>query len=294
MRDDVDILMITHRRPGYVALALPRLLSSADERTRVFLWHNGDDTETLKIVERHSGHPAVADVVVSPDNAGIREPTNWMWRQSTAAFVSKVDDDCLVSEDWLDRLRRVHAASERTGVVGSWRFYPEDFDPYAAMSKVQRLDRGVRLLRNHWVQGSGYLARRAWTSRVGVIRDDETFNDWCIRVALAGGVNGWAFPFVHEEHMDDPRSPWTMYTDDEVFLRFRPLSAHQTGVDTIEAWEGQMRRSAESLQHASLDLREYRGWRRTRRNAWARVRRAARTVRPIVLPDARSQPRTAG
>jgi GT2 family glycosyltransferase len=273
---DIDVLMITHRRPTYVDRSLSRLLDSADASTRVWLWHNGDDTDTLSVVQRHAGHPAVAELVTSEENAGIRGPTNWLWRRSAAAFVSKVDDDCLVDPDWVDKLRFVHRSSASVGVVGSWRFYDQDFDPTWAMAKVQRLPQGARILRNHWVQGSGYLARRSLVDTLGPIRETETFNDWCIRGARHGYINGWAIPFVHEEHMDDPRSPFTMYTDDEVFRRYRPLSAVQLGVDTVRQWEERMRESAQNLQRASLDLDEYSGWRPKVRQRWRQAQRRLR------------------
>jgi Glycosyl transferase family 2 len=272
--ESVDVLMITHRRPEYVELALPRLLDSADDATRVWLWHNGDDERTRAVVERHTSHPAVHQYHWSLENVGIRTPTNWMFESAAGAFVSKVDDDCLVAEDWLARLRHVHRAAVDTGVVGSWRFYDEDFDPVRAMRKVERLGPGARLMRNHWVQGSGYLARRRLVEQQGAIRDGETFNDWCIRAALAGARNGWAFPFVPEEHMDDPRSPHTLFTDDERFLALRPLSAKQTGVDSVAKWQAQMRTSARTVQAASLDPRLYRGPGLKARNASRRVIRA--------------------
>lgn len=272
--ESVDVLMITHRRPEYVELALPRLLDSADAATRVWLWHNGDDDRTRAVVERHTSHPAVHEYRWNPDNVGIRTPTNWMFGQARGAFLSKVDDDCLVDPDWLARLRHVHRAAEDVGIVGSWRFYDEDFEPALAMRKVERVGPGARIMRNHWVQGSGYLAKRAIHERQGGIRDDETFNDWCVRAALAGYRNGWAFPFVPEEHMDDPRSPHTLFTDDERFLALRPLSAKQTGVDSVAKWQAQMHGSARLVQAATLDRRLYQGPGLKARNISRRIVRA--------------------
>ncbi len=269
--ETVDVLMITHRRPEYVRLALPRLLASADAQTRVWLWHNGEDEETREVVESHLGHSAIHEYNWSLENVGIRVPTNWMFGGARGWLISKVDDDCLVAEDWLSRLRHVHRAAGDVGVVGSWRFYDEDFDPVRAMRKVERVGPEARLMRNHWVQGSGYLAKREIVDRQGGIRDGETFPDWCIRAALSGRRNGWAFPFVSEEHMDDPRSPHTLFTDDERFLALRPLSAKQTGVDSVAKWQAQMRTSARTVQNASLDPRLYEGVGLKARNASRRL-----------------------
>lgn len=271
MSGSVDVLMITYERPQYVRLSLARLLESCDAETRVWLWHNGDDAETLAAVQEHLDHPNVHQFHHSPTNDGLRAPTNWLWRESSGDFVSKVDDDCLVDPQWLERLRSAHGGAPEVGVVGSWRFYDEDFNPDAER-KVQTLVNGQRIMRHPWVQGSGYLAKRELVEQMGPLRDDQSFTQWCIAAARRGWVNGWAFPFLHEEHMDDPRSPYTIYTDDEAFRRWRPLSAKTTGVDTVEAWTAQMRESAQILQTWPADARAYYGWRQKVRNLRRRVR----------------------
>ena len=271
MTADVDILMITHRRPQYVRLSLDRLLSSCDEHARVWLWHNGDDAETLDVVRGFADHPRVHRFHHSPENLRLREPTNWLWRESQGALVSKVDDDCLVDPSWLTELRATLDGAPQVGVVGSWRFYDEDFDE-RALRKVEELPNGRRLMRLPWVQGSGYLARREVVDQIGPIRDDESFIGWCIRAARAGWMNGWAYPFVHEEHMDDPRSSYTMFVDDAAFQRFKPLSAATTRVDTLAAWADLMRSEARRLQTLSPDAYHYYGWRRKVHNVRVRIR----------------------
>ncbi|HZL05322.1 MAG TPA: glycosyltransferase family A protein [Coriobacteriia bacterium] len=272
MAASVDILMITYERPQYVALSLPRLLESCDDDAGVFLWHNGNDQETLATVSSYAEDPRVRAFHHSPENVGLRAPTNWLWEQSTADFVSKVDDDCLVDPQWLATLRATHADSPEVGVAGSWRFYDEDFDE-RALRKVITLANGRRLMRHPWVQGSGYLAKRTMVEQVGLLGDGQSFTQWCLAGARRGWVNGWAFPFVHEEHMDDPRSPFTIYTDDEAFRRWLPLSARATGVQTVADWTDQMRRSARILQTWSPDPRQYSGWRQRARQVRRRVER---------------------
>jgi hypothetical protein len=109
--------------------------------------------------------------------------------------------------------------------------------------------------------------------RTGLLLPEETFTRWCLRVAQAGYTNGWLFPFVHEDHMDDPRSPNTLYTNDEAFQALRPLSAYATGVETVADWLEQTKRDALDVQSASLDLKHYVGWRFRRKNALRKVRK---------------------
>jgi len=273
MPTTVDVVMITYERPAYVRLSLPRLLESCDADVRVWLWHNGDHAETLEVVSQYKDHPRVAAFHHSTQNVGLRAPTNWLWENSTGDLVSKVDDDCLVDPHWISRLRAVHAANEKIGIAGSWRFYDEDYDK-RALRKVITLSNGEQLMRHPWVQGSGYLAKRAVIEDIGPLADGQSFTQWCLAAARAGWINGWAFPFLHEEHMDDPRSPHTLYVDDDAFQRWQPLSAKATGVQTVAAWTEQMRRSARILQTWSADPRHYSGW----RNAARQLRRRAQRL----------------
>lgn len=272
----VDILMITYECPEYPRRSLPHLLSTCDESTRVWLWHNGDDEETLSVVEQYRDDPRVHRFHHSRENVRLREPTNWLWREGDGDFVSKVDDDCLPEPGWIEHLRGAHAANPGFGAVGCWRFQPEDFDPVLSEPKIETFAGGVRLLRNHWVQGSGYLLPRATVSAVGPIADGQSFTQYCLNLARRGAVNGWLYPFLREINLDDPREPETLLRTPEDFARRLPLTARNLGIDSIEAWARQEHESALAVQAASLDLREYSGWRSRRHNLRKRVQRLFR------------------
>ena len=268
----VDVLMVTHDRPDYTRRSLPRLLDACDDSARVWLWHNGPDGSTRDVVAGVAHHPRLHRVHLSPTNVGLRLPCNWLWRQSDARLVGKVDDDCLVDDGWLDILRSAHRDNDHFGVVGSWRFPDEDVVPRLVRRKLRRFAGGHRLLCNPWVQGSGYLMKRRCIEHLGPLGSDETFTDYCIRLAIAGWTNGWYYPFVHEEHMDDPRSPFTaLHTDEDLRAR-RPLSARMRGVDHLAAWQDQIRLDAHEVQACSADPRHHVGIRRRLRSLRRRAR----------------------
>lgn len=266
--------MITYNRPEYVRLTLPRLLDSCPPDARVWVWHNGTDQPTLDAIRAHEDHPRLHRFRHDPANPGLREPTNWLWRESTGDLLGKVDDDCLEEPTWLETLRRAHDEVPQFGVIGAWRFPDEDSDPELMAPKLVDYPYGHRLLRNHWVQGSGYLAKRAVVDHVGPLAPGESFTRWCLRAARLGWINGWYHPFVREDHMDDPRSAYTIYRTDADLVARQPLSARAIGANTVADWTAQLAHSARVLQTASLDLRDYRGWRFRRRNVVRRVRRA--------------------
>jgi glycosyltransferase involved in cell wall biosynthesis len=268
-----DVLMITHERTDYVRRSLPRLLDTCPEDSRVWVWHNGTHEPTLEVVRAQLGHPRLHRFHHSRENTGLREATNWLWREADADYLGKVDDDSLMEPGWIERLSQAHGSWPGLGVLGAWRFMDEDFRPDLARRKFQH--RGdVTVLRNLWVQGSGYLVPKPVVDAVGPLRDGESFYWWNLRVTRAGYLNGFLFPFVREEHLDDPRHPATMFVDDESFMAHRPLSARTTGVTTLAGWLELTRRDAVDVQRAPLALSAHVGWRRaTRRIRW-RVRRA--------------------
>ena len=244
---------------------------------RVWLWHNGNDVPTLNIVESMLAHPRVHRFHHSLKNRRLREPTNWFWKESNGAYLSKVDDDCLVQAGWAQKLRKAHEDVPELGVVGTWRFQDEDFAPHLAQPRIKILPGGHRLLSSLWVEGSGYLMKRAAIEDVGQIRRGESFTRYCIRLSASGWTNGWYYPLIRQEHMDDPRSPYSLLRTDADLERLMPLSARTFGVRSVQQWEDALRADALHVQRASLDPADYLGWRPAARRLWhrfvARLRR---------------------
>lgn len=274
MDDLHDVLMITYNRPAYTRLALARLLESADSSMRVWVWHNGDDHETLEVVRGMSGHPRFHHLEVSRENRRLRDPTNWFWEASDGVYLSKVDDDCLEPDGWGQTLRQVCRDNTGIGVVGAWRFYEDDFVPELARRKIVALRGGHQLMANCWVQGSGYVMQRSVVDELGLIQADESFSSYCIRAALAGWSNGWLYPFLHEEHMDDPRSEFCQIRTDEEFKVQRPLSAIRDSVETLDQWAARIQHMAYMAQKASPDPKQHVGWRRRVKRVNKRLGRA--------------------
>lgn len=269
---DIDILMITHNRPVYTRLSLSRLLETADESCRVWLWHNGTEEETLEVVRSFESHPRVHRFHHSVENKKLTEPTNWLWRHAKGDFLSKVDDDCLVPEGWADTLRRALSDEPRFGVLGCWRFMDEDFEYDRAAWKIRTYRGGHRILQNCWVEGSGYLMKRECLRDLGLLKGNMSFPQYCKRLAVRGWINGWLYPFVRQEHMDDPRSTHCALKSDADLLRQQPLTAKRFGIQTLEDRVRQIRQYALNVQSASLDPYDVMGFRARAMRALSRLR----------------------
>ncbi len=269
----IDILMITYNRPGYTRLSLARLLESCDESMRVWLWHNGDHAETLEVVRSLKDHPRVHRFHHSAENVRLRTPTNWLYSESEGSYVSKVDDDCLVPDGWAQKLREAHEAESRFGALGCWLFLPEDFVPELAEKKMATFGGGHRVMQNLWVGGSGYLLKRECVRRAGLIGAKESFTTYCIRLARFGWIHGWYYPFIWQEHMDDPRVPHTGMKCDADVVGSSSLSRGRRGTSTLAAWTAQQGISARLVQESPLDPAYYSRWRSFVRRSLASARK---------------------
>ena len=252
--------MITYNRPEYTKLSLSRILDTFHHGLKLTIWDNGSDGETKKVIRAFRNHPAIERIIFNNKNDKLRKPTNWFWENSQdAELIGKVDDDCLVPENWCSVLGHAHRDIADAGVLGCWRFFPEDFRPKVAEKKIATFGKH-KIMRNCWVEGSGYLMKREVIDKLGVLKEKDSFTSYCIRAATKGYINGWYYPFLYQEHMDDPRSEHTGIRTEEDFKRLIPLSAQNFKINTKDEWQLRLRRSAQRLQECSIDPYDYIGW----------------------------------
>jgi len=256
---NIQILMLTYNRPGYTEIALGGLLDSLPEYAQVTVWDNASGPETKAVVQKFENHPRMSEIVYSTENKKLRDPTNWFWeKHRDADFVSKIDDDCLQKPGWCEALLKAHEEIENSGILGTWRFYPED--DLAEIPPSKLLKKGdVTLMRNCWVQGSGYLMPTSVIREVGLIRETESFSKYCIRASGKGYVNGFLYPFVFEDHFDDPRSQYSQIKTDDDLKDWLPLSAKVFNIKTVDEWISHQKKEAKILQEASWKPEHYLG-----------------------------------
>ena len=270
----LDILMVTCNRPRYTQSSLERLLDSCDETMRVWVWQNGSDPETLEVVESMLGHPRMHRFHHSPENQLLRAPINWFFSEAEGPYLSLINDDCAVSDGWAQTLRKAHQDVAEFGVIACWHFHRTDFIPELGNRKIRTFASGHQLMLNPWVQGSGIMLKRACVEEAGLLpRKDRGFTPYCIRLAAAGWINGWYYPLVPIDHMDDPRSLKTSLHTDADLAEHLPLSARMRGVQTVQQWTQHLRKSARIVQEAPKDPRLYVGVRKKIRRIWTRVKR---------------------
>lgn len=257
----IRILYITHNRLEYTKLSLKQLFYSINslKDAKIVIWDNASHDELKSFLYSYINHPKIEKIVFNQNNDMLWKPTNWFWgAYKDADFLCKVDDDCLVPDEWCQILTKAHSDIYAAGILGCWRFFPEDFIRSLAEKKIQTFN-DHQIMRNCWVEGSGYLMKSSVIEKIGFLRKNETFTSYCIRASARGFINGWYYPFLFQEHMDDPRSSNTLIKTDDDFLTQLPLTAKNFNVTTIDSWVIWMRNNAKNLQSYSINPYDYIG-----------------------------------
>lgn len=257
----IKVLMITYNRPAYTKMALEKLCQRSPENVGITVWDNNSNQDLKDVLKHFENHPRVERIVYNTSNDKLLKPTNWFWSNAKDAdLLGKVDDDCLVPNNWIEVLTKAHSDIKKAGVLGCWRFLDSDFMEDVAMQKICKYG-SHQIMRNCWVEGSGYLMKRTLIDQIGILKEKDTFTSYCIKAAMKGYINGWYFPFLYQEHMDDPMAEHTGIHSEEDFQRLLPLSAVNFGTNTIDAWNQRLRKSARNLQMYSYNPHDFMGLR---------------------------------
>ena len=252
----ITLVYITCNRLEYTQLSLPRLLEDPGEAFEVVLWDNGSTDGTQDYLESLDD-PRIRSVELRDKNDGQAAAIHSVWSESSASFVGKVDNDCLVQPGWTRALQAAHEQYAGFGGVGCWSFMSEDFDPKLASHKIRTFG-DHQVVAHPQIGGSGFLLKREDYERFGPVVD--VMPSFWLRMARAGRVNGWYYPLILQEHMDDPRSAHCSLPDHAVGDD-APFAFRQRGIATRDAFEAWIRRDAREILTSPADVKYYTGWR---------------------------------
>jgi GT2 family glycosyltransferase len=267
----IHLAFITYNRLDYTKLALASVLADPTEEFSLTIWDNASTDGTVEYLKKEVNDPRISDVIFFKENIGQTAAVNKIWSNSKADLLGKLDNDCLITPGWTRILARAHRDIPKLGVVACWHFRPEDFDYERAKHKIQTFGKH-QILRHPWTCGTGLLFKRETFERFGPMQGKGTTDYW-LRMALAGYVNGYYYPLVCQEHMDDPRSPHTLLKSDEDLQRYMPVTSGTFGILSLGGWIQFLREDAMMTQVASADPKHYVGWRAILRRLKGKLRR---------------------
>jgi len=274
----IDFIFLTHNRLDYTKLSLASVLADPTEDFSLTIWDNASTDGTVDYLRSQVKDPRIKKIVYSTGNVGQIVPANQVWGESRADLLGKLDNDCIVTPGWTKLLTQAHQEIRELGVVACWHFFPEDFVCERARHKIQQFGRH-QILRHPWTCGTGLLFKRETFQRLGPLRGDGTTQFW-LNMARAGYVNGFYYPLIYQEHMDDPRSPHNRSHSMSFEEAYRHTHGWKTGaLHDIESYRALHERILDNLLTGSFDPKHY------HRPRWRRV--LDRVKKSLVRPSKR-------
>ena len=271
----IDLIFITYNRLAYTKLSLASVLADPNEKFSLTIWDNASTDGTVEYLRHRASDPRISDIVFSKENIGQTAAVNQVWSNSKADLLGKLDNDCLVTPGWTRTLAQAHNDIGKLGVVACWQFFPDDFDYERAKHKIQRFGKH-QILRHPWTCGTGLLIKRDTFKRFGPILGNATTQYW-LNIALAGYVNGFYYPLIYQEHMDDPRSKHSRIKSMSFEQPYKYTYGYQTGtVRDLQTYKQLHKKILDNLLAGPYDPKYYRGWRAKLRRIMRRVAKTAR------------------
>jgi glycosyltransferase involved in cell wall biosynthesis len=201
---NIHLSFITYNRLEYTKKALSSILKDSTEEFSLTIWDNASTDGTQEYLKNEINDSRVENIVLSKENVGQTVAVNNIWSNSKADLLGKLDNDCIVTPGWTRTFAQAHEDIPELGVVAMWHFFPEDFNHETAKHKIQNIN-GHAIFRHPWTCGTGLLIKRKTFQLLGTITEKATTQYW-LKMARAGYINGFYYPLIYQEHMDDPRS----------------------------------------------------------------------------------------
>lgn len=260
---NIAIVVVTYNRVKYTKKTIERLLSDKEDFD-LYIWDNASTDKTAEYLKDGLSDPRIQEVILSKENVGQTGAMNYVWGKTKAELVGKVDNDCLLPSGWTRVFAEAHRDIPELGAVACWHFFPEDFDYELAKHKIQTFN-GHQIFRHPWVGGTGFLLKRKTFLEQGPWKEgaDVGTSPYFCKMALSGYVNGWYYPLVYQEHMDDPVSKHSLLKDDEAINSLYDITytLRSQEIKTLEkrmAWRKQV---LHNLLHDPWEAKYYVGWR---------------------------------
>jgi glycosyltransferase involved in cell wall biosynthesis len=257
---DITLAFVTYNRLAYTKLALASILADRDEQFSLIIWDNASTDGTADYL-RCVNDPRIIDVVFSKHNVGQIEAVNAIWQRCHTDLVGKLDNDCIMTPGWTRRLAGAHHDIDNLGVIACWHYFPDDFDYEKAKHKIQTFG-NHQIFRHPWTCGTGLLVKRCAYKRMGPIVGPGTTQYW-LGMASKGYINGFYYPLIHQEHMDDPKSAHSMLKDEESYQAAKAVTfnINRHGQHTLaDRWQWRQKVLDELLQ-SPWEAKYYTGWR---------------------------------
>jgi glycosyltransferase involved in cell wall biosynthesis len=256
----IDLIFVAYNRLEYTKVSLASILADPTEEFSLTIWDNGS-TDGVKEYLASVQDPRIVRKVFSPKNMYLHGAANDMFSKSSADLVGIIPNDFLLTPGWTRPIAQAHADIPELGMVGCWHFFPEDFDYERAKHKIQTFGQH-QIFRHPWTGGGAGLVKLATVKKFGLLESSGTTNYW-LRMALKGYINGFYYPLIHVEHMDDPKSKHSHLKDEASYQAAKAVTANinSPGQETFaDRWRWRQK-VLDNLLDDPWQAEYYVGWR---------------------------------
>lgn len=269
----VALVLPTHNRLEYTQRTIPCLLADLDEDFELYLWDDASSDETPDFL-KSLNDPRIVSVTLSREKLGPTGAMNHAWSKTRCELVGKVDNDCVVTPGWTRIFAQAHKDIPKLGAVCMWHFFMEDFDHERARHKIQTFN-GHQILRHPWVAGSGFLMKRETFLKIGPWIPGHLTGTtyYFMDLARCGCINGWYYPLILQDHLDDPRHPECLIKDHITFEKYRTIT-YGLKSNNYDDIEGRLKRRDEIVRNLiedPYDVAYYSPWRQRLRRLKTRI-----------------------
>jgi glycosyltransferase involved in cell wall biosynthesis len=257
----IDLAFVTYNRLEYTKLALASILADPSEEFSLTIWDNASTDGTVEYLKEMISDPRVKDIIFSKENVGQIAAVNAIWSNSQADLIGKLDNDCLMTPGWTRILAAAHRDIKELGAIACWHYAMDDFEYERAKHKIQVFG-NHQILRHPWTCGAGVILKRETFVRLGPMKGWDTTSYW-LRMAQKGYINGFYYPLVLQEHMDDPKSKHCLLKDDATIEKMREITCvlRYHNIRTMADRWTRREMILHNLLDEPWDVKYYTGWR---------------------------------
>ena len=198
MKVDCDIILLSYESPDLLKRCVKSILDSTKVKTRLIIVDNASrDTEVINFLQAiHGSSNVIIEKVFSEENVGFSAGINKGLRLSNAPYVCILNNDCEVTEGWLEEMIAVSKTSGRIGLINpqsnTFGSRPGEGKPIKEHAEGLKKRKGKYIELGHAI-GFACLIKKEVVDRVGYLDEDyEGFcyedTDYSLRASRAGYI----------------------------------------------------------------------------------------------------------
>ena len=162
------VLFLAYNRPRYTEESLTALLATPGIAVTIF--DNGSDPPTKAVLAPFASHPKVQRIIWNGRNVGMNPAVNTFLRANRdAEWVAKMDNDTVVTPEWLDSLL-ADARLHEMDALSAWHWRPEGpAGTFWEWATCMRESADGRILHHDYCGGTAVVLRMAFFRRYGLL-----------------------------------------------------------------------------------------------------------------------------